>query len=70
MARPFKIKIMISKDGQTLEIKELKNEHNHELQKVAYEHLPRLRKLDTDTKTNVRNMLSLKASKTNESKTM
>lgn len=68
MACPFKIKIMISKDGQTLEIKELKNEHNHELQKVAYEHLPRLRKLDMDTKT--RNMLSLKASKTNESKTM
>jgi hypothetical protein len=58
---PFKIKLVISKDGNHLQVKELEKNHNHDIHEVAYRHLPRQQQLDEETKNEARKMLSLKA---------
>ena len=63
MECPLTLIVGVTRDGQTLTIKDLQNQHNHEINKSCYEHLPRQRKLDTDTKNEVKNMLKLKANK-------
>ena len=58
---PFKIKLVISKDGNHLHVKELEKNHNHDIHEAAYRHLPRQQQLDEETKNEARKMPSLKA---------
>ena len=63
MECPFTINVGVTKGGDMLIVKEIHNQHNHDMSKSSYDHLPRQRKLDTDTQKDVRNMLTLKANK-------
>ena len=59
----YYINVGVTKGGDMLIVKEIHNQHNHDMSKFSYDHLPRQRKLDTDTQKDVRNMLKLKANK-------
>ena len=61
--RPFKIKIRSFFDGQKLVVGDICDEHNHDVSKTFYNHLPGQRKLHDDDKGKVREMLSVKANK-------
>ena len=50
---PFLFKFRASKDGQKLQLVDLKDTHNHELSEVLYQHYPRQRKLDQADKKQV-----------------
>lgn len=63
MQCPFFIQIRCSPDGQTLMIKSIIDEHNHEISQKTFVHLPRQRRLDKDTLEQTKNMLNVKANK-------
>eukprot|EP00112_Aurelia_sp_Birch-Aquarium-sp1_P005052 Seg1574.6 transcript_id=Seg1574.6/GoldUCD/mRNA.D3Y31 product="hypothetical protein" protein_id=Seg1574.6/GoldUCD/D3Y31 len=63
MGCPFVLKLYISKDGQSLMVKEFTHKHNHETSKQSYEHLPRQRKLNEDDRNNVQLLMEMQANK-------
>ena len=60
---PFKIKIRASIDGQKLVVGDICDEHNHDVSKTFYNHLPSQRKLHDDDKVKACELLSVKANK-------
>lgn len=60
---PVFIKVLLSKDSKSLEINEMKLEHNHLLSRELYESLPRVRRLSSVWQERVRNCMNLKVKK-------
>ena len=55
------IKVRVTADGQFLEVRSLNELHNHELNKSVFRTLPQQRRLDSNDKENIANMLSVKS---------
>lgn len=62
-ACPFTMKFRATKDGQQLELVNFEDCHTHEISAASYEHYPRQRQLDDDTKTEVAKMLKVGANR-------
>ena len=53
------IKVRATVDWQDLEVRSLNELHNHELNKAGFRTLPLQRRLDSNDKENIANMLSV-----------
>ncbi|CAB3983003.1 zinc finger SWIM domain-containing 3-like [Paramuricea clavata] len=60
---PALIKLRPSADGTKLVVTEMSEEHNHEVNKKSFEHLPTQRRVEGETKEDVKRMLEMKANK-------
>ena len=53
MECPFTINVGVTKGGDMLIVKEIHNQHNHDMSKFSYDHMSRQRKLDPKIKKRV-----------------
>ena len=60
---PYSVNIMVSADGNNLEVTDIVDEHNHEIHPSLFAHYARQRKLSEEKKAEVRNLLSLDCNK-------
>lgn len=58
---PFEVYLKLSPDGQTLEVARLNEEHNHELMKEIFDHLPKQRNVCDADKIEMEEAIKLKA---------
>lgn len=57
------IYLMINSEGNALEINRMNNIHNHEISEVLFNHLPNQRKIDSQNKTEVLELMKLRVNK-------